>query len=317
MTIKLGVVMDPIASIKPYKDSTLAMLLEAQRRGWVLQYMEQKDLFIDKGEPHAFITDLQVADNNDSWFTLGSKAAIPLSQLDVILMRKDPPLTLDYIYSTYLLELAEQAGVLIINKPQSLRDANEKLFTCWFPQCCPETLVTANKKLLQDFIGAHKEAILKPMDGMGGQSVFFLRIGDLNMNAIIESLTQNGNRLIMAQRFIPAILQGDKRVLMINGEPIEYALARIPTRGDIRGNLAAGARGEVIPLTEEDRFICSQVGPVLRQKGLIFVGLDIIGEYLTEINVTSPTCIREIEAVFPINIAGRLMDCLEEKLALR
>jgi glutathione synthase len=317
MTIKLGVVMDPIALIKPKKDSTLAMLIEAQRRGWPIHYMELKDLFVRDSKGYAFTTPLQVNDDLQSWFSFGIRQLIALEQLDVILMRKDPPWTLNYIYCTYLLELAEQAGVLVINKPQSLRDANEKLFTTWFPQCCPPTLITSNKKLLLDFVAQYKEVIFKPLDSMGGQSVFLIRTGDLNTNVVIETLTHRGKRLIMAQQFIPAIMQGDKRILMINGEPIEYALARIPAEGDIRGNLVANARGDVIPLTENDRFICSQVGPILRQKGLAFVGLDVIGNYLTEINVTSPTCIREIEAVYPLNIAGRLLDHIENTLATK
>jgi len=314
MTTKLGVVMDPIQSIIFKKDSTLAMLLEAQSRGFELYYMTQSDLYLSQGDAWGSATPLTVFNDSQCWFELGETRRINLSELDVILMRKDPPFDMEYIYSTYLLEMAEKQGVLVINKPQSLRDANEKLFTSWFPQCCPESLVTRDRQLLREFIRKYDAVIFKPLNGMGGKSVFKLNRQDPNMNVIIENLTENGTCYMMAQRFIPEIDKGDKRVLLIDGEPIAYALARIPPEGDIRGNLAIGAKGVGVELTDRDYWICAQVGPMLKAKGLIFVGLDIIGDYLTEMNVTSPTCIREIDAAFGLNISAKLLDCIQRKL---
>ena len=316
MALKIGVVMDPIATIKPYKDSTFAMLLEAQSRGWSLHYMEQKDLFIRDGVSYGAMRQLAVHDNNDHWFDFESPAHTqPLSELDVILMRKDPPFDMEYIYTTFVLENAESQGVLIVNKPQSLRDANEKMYTSWFPQCCPPTLVSRNHSLLRAFLSEHQDIILKPLDGMGGASIFRLREGDPNISVVLETLTQHQKQFIMAQTFIPEITKGDKRILMVNGEPVPYALARIPAQGETRGNIAAGGRGEGIPISDRDRWICDQVGPTLKEKGLIFVGLDVIGDYLTEINVTSPTCIRELDAQFSLNIGAQLMDVINEKVA--
>lgn len=317
MSIKLGVVMDPIEAINPKKDSTLAMLLAAQRRGWQLHYMQQKDLSLRDGHVQAALRRIEVRDDLQSWYTLGEAAQTRLTDLDVILMRKDPPLDMQYIHTTYLLELAEAAGVLVVNRPQTLRDANEKLFTAWFPQCCPPTLVSRDLGQLRSFLTEHGDIIIKPLEGMGGVSIFRLKLGDPNISVALEMLTGNGRQYIMAQRFIPEITQGDKRILLVDGEPMPYALARIPASGETRGNLAAGGRGEGLALSERDRWICAQVGPTLKQKGLLFVGLDVIGDYLTEINVTSPTCIRELDAQFGLDIAGELMDCIAGKLAKR
>ena len=314
MPIKLGIVMDPIGGIKIAKDSSFAMLLAAQARGWELGYMELDDLFLYDGRAYGHLRPLHVRDDPKDWFTLGEGQHVPLSGLDLILMRKDPPFNLEYITATYLLERAEAEGVLVMNKPRSLRDANEKLFTAWFPQCCPPTLVARRDGLLRAFWREHRDIILKPLDGMGGASIFRAREGDPNFSVIVETLTEHGRRYVMAQRFIPEISQGDKRILLVDGEPVPYALARIPAPGETRGNLAAGGRGEGVALNSRDRWICSQVGPVLQERGLLFVGLDVIGDYLTEINVTSPTCIRELDKLYHLDIAGTLMGALEGKL---
>ena len=312
--IQLGIVMDPISAINIKKDSSFAMLLAAQAKGWPLFYIEQSDLFLSQGVARATVRQLTVIENNKQWYELGETKTVALSELDVVLMRKDPPFNMEYIYSTYLLEQAQSAGVLIVNNPQSLRDANEKLFTAWFPECCPDTLVTRQDSLIRDFYKTHGDIILKPLDGMGGASIFRIKEQDPNLSVIIETLTERGQKSIMVQRYIPDIVEGDKRILMIDGEPVPYALARIPADGETRGNLAAGGRAEGRPLTERDRWICQQVGPKLREKGLIFVGLDVIGDYLTEINVTSPTCIRELDQQFGLNIAGDLMDSIQQHL---
>lgn len=313
--MQLGIVMDSIESIKFAKDSSLAMLLEADKRGYSLFYMQQPDLYWSGKKAMGKMQPLKVFNNPEHWFELGESHYQPLDSLDVILMRKDPPFDMDYIFSTYLLEMAEQDGVLVVNRSQSIRDANEKLFTCQFPQCTPETLVSCNADLIRGFIGQHSDVILKPLDGMGGTSIFRVTKDDPNIGVIIESLTLYGKRQIMAQVFIPDITKGDKRILLIDGEAIPYALARIPAKGETRANLAVGGSGEGIELSERDRWICQQVGPTLKEKGLIFVGLDVIGDYLTEINVTSPTCIRELDSLFNINISATLMDCIEQKLA--
>jgi glutathione synthase len=314
MSITLGVIMDPIGSINFKKDSTLAMLLAAQRRDWQLYYMEQSDLFLGQTGARGLMRPLQAREDPADWFSLGEVIDQPLAELDVIMMRKDPPFDMDYIYTTYLLELAEAAGSLIVNKPQSLRDANEKLFTAWFPQCTPPTLVTSRAGLIRQFLAQYTDIILKPLDSMGGTSIFRVTQDDLNIGVIIETLTHNGRRQIMAQRFIPEISAGDKRILLIDGEPVPYALARLPAEGETRANLALGGRGVGVALSERDRWICQQVAPLLRDKGLIFVGLDVIGDYLTEVNVTSPTCIRELDAQYQIDIGGQLMDCIAERL---
>jgi glutathione synthase len=314
MSRRIGIVMDPISTINIKKDTSFAMLLAAQQKGWDLFYMEQADLFLDKGKASAEMKPLSVDENPKKWFELGQTETRELASLDAILMRKDPPFDMEYIYSSYLLEQAENDGVLIVNKPQSLRDANEKLFTAWFPQCCPDTLVTRKSHLLREFQQQHGDIILKPLDGMGGASIFRVKQNDPNTSVIIETLTDHGSKMIMAQRYIPEIVNGDKRILMINGEPVPYALARIPAKGETRGNLAAGGSAQGRPLTEQDRWICEQVGPTLRDKGLLFVGLDVIGDYLTEINVTSPTCVRELDKQFELNIAGDLMNTIEQLL---
>ncbi|MFD2643891.1 glutathione synthase [Pseudomonas japonica] len=317
MSVRLGIVMDPIASISYKKDSSLAMLLAAQARGWTLFYMEQKDLYLGAGQARARMRPLKVFANPERWFELEAEQDSPLAELDVILMRKDPPFDLEFVYSTYLLEQAEAEGVLVVNRPQSLRDCNEKLFATRFPQCMAPTLVSRRADILREFAATHGDVILKPLDGMGGASVFRHRPGDPNLSVILETLTQHGHQQIMAQAFLPEIKDGDKRILMIDGEPVPYCLARIPASGETRGNLAAGGRGEARPLTERDRWIAAQVGPSLREKGLLFVGLDVIGDYLTEINVTSPTCIREIDAAYNTDIGGQLMDAIDRQLKAR
>jgi len=315
--IKLGIVMDPIASINIKKDSSFAMLLEAQRRGYELHYMEMADLYLINGQARARTRTLSVEQNYDQWYTFNGEQDIELADLDVVLMRKDPPFDTEFVYATYILERAEEKGTLIVNKPQSLRDCNEKLFTAWFPELTPETLVTRNKAQLKAFWQKHSDIILKPLDGMGGASIFRVKQDDPNLSVIIETLTEHGSRFCMAQNFLPAIKDGDKRILVVDGEPVPYCLARIPAQGETRGNLAAGGRGEARPLSESDWKIARAVAPTLKEKGLLFVGLDVIGDRLTEINVTSPTCAREIEAAFPISITGMLMDAIEKRLAAK
>jgi len=310
----LGVIMDPIESIHPEKDTTLALLREASRRGFELQYMELSDLFLQYGIAWGKSALLTLWDDPDAGYTLSEPIARPLDQFDIILMRKDPPVNMEYLYSTYILEHAEHNGALIINKPQSLRDANEKLFATWFPQCMPPSLVSCSKSLLKNFIEEQGCVVLKPLDSMGGHNIFKCDKRDPNLTVMIDLLTRNGSLYIMAQRFLPEISEGDKRILLIDGEPIPYALARIPAADDFRGNLSAGATGVGCELTERDEWICAQIGPVLRAKGLTFVGIDIIGDYLTEINVTSPTCVRELEKEFEIDIAGKIMDCIMNKM---
>jgi len=315
--IKLGIVMDPISSINIKKDTSFAMLLEAQSRGYELHYMEMNSLYLRGGEGRATTKKLSVKQDYDGWYEFGTEQDIALQDLDVILMRKDPPFDTEFIYATYILERAEENGTLIVNKPQSLRDCNEKLFTAWFPELTPDTLVTRNSAQLKAFHKEHTDVILKPLDGMGGASIFRLKPEDANVSVVIETLTEHGTRFCMAQNYLPAIKDGDKRVLVVDGEPVPYCLARIPAQGETRGNLAAGGRGEARPLSESDWQIARTVAPILKQKGLIFVGLDIIGDRLTEINVTSPTCAREIEAAFPISVTGMLMDAIEKRLAAR
>ncbi|MBG6286594.1 MULTISPECIES: glutathione synthase [Pseudomonas] len=317
MSVRLGIVMDPIAQISFKKDSSLAMLLAAQARGWQLFYMEQQDLYQKENVARGRMRPLKVFYDPAHWFELEEEVDQPLSELDVILMRKDPPFDNEFVYSTYLLEQAEAAGTLIVNKPQSLRDCNEKYFATLFPQCAPPTVVSRRSDILREFAAEHRDIILKPLDGMGGSMIFRHREGDPNLSVILETLTRHGQEQVMAQRYLPAIKDGDKRILMIDGEPVEYCLARIPAQGETRGNLAAGGRGVAQPLTERDRWIAAQVGPELRKRGLLFVGLDVIGENLTEINVTSPTCIREIDAAYDTRIGERLMAVIDEKLKAR
>lgn len=317
MSIRLGIVMDPIQSIHYKKDSSLAMLLAAQKRGWTLFYMEPQDLFLANGQAMGSIRPLQVFADPQRWFELGDASQQSLASLDVILMRKDPPFDNEFLYATHILEAAEREGALIVNRPASLRDCNEKLFATQFPQCTPENIVTRRSDILRSFAKQHRDVILKPLDGMGGSQIFRIREEDPNLSVIIETLTDYGRQQIMAQRYLPEIVDGDKRILMIDGEPLDYCLARIPQQGETRGNLAAGGRGEARPLTERDRWIANQVGPSLKARGLLFVGLDVIGDYLTEINVTSPTCIREIDAAYNTDIGGQLMEAIDRLLKAR
>ena len=306
--------MDFIGHINIKKDTSFAMLLEAQARGWELHYMELNDLYLRNGRAFGRTRTLSVEKNEQSWYRFHSDFDMPLDQLDVILMRKDPPFDQEYIYATYLLERAESLGVLVVNKPQSLRDANEKLFTAWFPQCCAETLVAREPARIRGFLQEQGEIILKPLDGMGGTSIFHLRQNDPNLSVILETMTKYNSRYIMAQKYLPEIKDGDKRILMVNGNPVPYALARIPAQGETRGNLAAGGRAEGRELTDRDWWIASQVGPTLREKGLVFAGLDVIGDTLTEINVTSPTCVQELDLQFGLNISALLMDHIERSI---
>lgn len=311
----IGVVMDPIESIKPNKDTTLALLLAAQTRGAKLEYMEMSDLYIQDGVPKATARHLRVVDDSRQWYELDQSRDLLLEELDVILMRKDPPFDNQYIYATYILEAAERAGTLVVNRPSSLRDCNEKIFASHFPQCCPPLLVSRDAQRLREFHRNQGDIIFKPLDGMGGTQIFRCREDDPNISVIIETLTHYESQYIMAQRYIPEIIHGDKRILVVNGQAVPYALARVPAKGETRGNIAAGGRGVVQALTARDQWIVEQVAPTLLEKGLIFVGLDVIGDYLTEINVTSPTCAREIDAAHQTDIGGLLMNAIETQLA--
>lgn len=312
--VTLGVVMDPIANISYKKDTTLALLLAAQKRGWQIKYIEMGDLFLRQGKPHARMADLDVFADPEHWFELSEATSQPLADLDILLMRKDPPFDLPFLTSTWLLEAAEKEGVLVVNKPQSLRDCNEKLFAQEFPHCCPPTLVASQSDLIREFHQAHRDIILKPLDGMGGMGVFRVQEDGLNLGAIIEQLTDQGQHQIMVQKYLPEIQAGDTRILLIDGEPVPYGLARIPDAGETRGNLAAGGRGVARPLTARDYWLVEQIAPSLKAKGLIFVGLDVIGDYITEINVTSPTCVRELDTQCDLDIGGQLMAHLAERL---
>jgi len=315
--IILAVLMDDISSIKPIKDSSFAMMLEAQKRGWEILTFDTPDMFYEHGIVVANARKTLVRDSEQDWYECGDIKALPLNNIDVVFMRKDPPFDMDYIYATYLLEQAENSGTLVVNKPSSLRDANEKLFALNFPECIPKTLVSSNIKKLSEFISKIKTAVVKPLDGMGGTDIFKLTKGDNNIEEVLLKITNQGSRFIMAQQFLPEIKNGDKRILIINGKPVDYALARIPAEGSFKGNLAAGAKGVGQPLSTRDRHLCSQIAPMLIEKELMFVGLDVIGDYITEINVTSPTCIRELDSQFDLNISSMLLDEIEDKLALR
>lgn len=312
--IKLGIVMDPISDINIKKDSSFAMLLAAQSRGYELFYMEMQDLAMVNGKAMANMRALSVKEDPQEWFELGDAVDTPMSDLDVVLMRKDPPFDTEFIYATYMLERAEEEGVLIVNKPQSLRDANEKLFTAWFSEFTPETIVTRDEARIRSFYKEKGDIILKPLDGMGGSSIFRVKKNDPNLGVIIETLTNHGQQYAMIQAFIPDITSGDKRILVVDGEPVPYSLARIPQNGETRGNLAAGGRGVAQPLSESDWHIARTLGPELKKRGLIFVGLDVIGDKLTEINVTSPTCIKEIQGAYDVDITGMLMDAIEARI---
>jgi glutathione synthase len=314
--LRVLVVMDPIDEIKPAKDTTLAMLLAAQKRGWELWYAEQRDLWLRDGVAYGRLRPVSVRNDPHDWFTLDTAHTRPLADFPVILMRKDPPFDMEYIYTTYILERAEEQGTLVVNRPQGLRDMNEKVFTAWFPQCCAPTLITRNMADMHAFLREHLRIVCKPLDGMGGRSIFVVDRGDKNANVVFETLTEYGTRFAIVQRYIPDIVTtGDSRILVIDGEPAPYALARIPQESDNRGNLAAGARGEGRELNERDRWLVSEIGPTMRRRGMLFVGLDVIGGYVTEINVTSPTGVRELDKQFGTEIAGLLMDAIEKRLA--
>ena len=312
--LRVGMVMDPIEGITTKKDSSLAMLLECERRGAEIHYFLQDDLKLVAGKALGNSRILNVRDDPDGWFTFGSSQEIALGDLDVILMRKDPPFDMEYIYTSYILERAELSGALVVNKPQALRDMNEKAYTAWFPDCAPLTMITRSMDEMRAFLKEHGKIVVKPLDGMGGKSIFVVKSGDNNANVIFETLTDYGSRFAMAQVFIPEISAGDKRILLVDGEPVPYALARIPSADDNRGNLVMGAVGKGIPLSERDLWICAQVGPQLKANGVVFAGIDVIGDYLTEVNVTSPTGIRELDTIFDLNIAGTLFDAIEQRL---
>ena len=312
--LKIGIVMDPIGSITAKKDSSLAMLLEASRRDAEIHYFEQQDLCMLSGKAIGRSTLLTVRDDNDDWFDFGEQRDIELGDLDVILMRKDPPFNMEYVYTTYILDRAQLAGALIVNAPQALRDMNEKAYTAWFPDCTPLTLVTRSMDQMRAFLAEHGRIVVKPLDGMGGRSIFVIQKGDNNANVIFETLTDYGRQFAMAQVYIPEITLGDKRILIIDGEPVPYALARIPTGDDNRGNIVAGATTKGQELSDADKRICAEVGPVLREQGVLFAGIDVIGDYMTEVNVTSPTGIRELDRQFDLNIAGLMFDAIEKKI---
>jgi glutathione synthase len=314
MTVKLGVVMDDIATIHYKKDSTLAMLWAAELRGWEIYYFEQADLFLMNGIAFGNAKKLHVHQDENAWYSWHGELQLPLADLDVILMRKDPPFNETYIHTTQILEFAERAGVVVVNRPSALRDCNEKLYACDFPECMPPTLVTQSRENFLAFWQQHQDVICKPLNSMGGDSIFRVKQDDVNANVVFEILTKRGSTPMMIQKFVPEIALGDKRILMINGEPVPYLLARVPQKGDWRGNLAAGAKGQVQKLTPRDEFIAARVGASLRERGIYFAGLDVIGDYLTEINITSPTCIREIEAGANISITDLLFNCIQSKL---
>ena len=311
--LRIGIVMDPIEGIKPAKDSTLAMMLAAQKRGHELFYLEQRDLWLRDGVAWGRAHPVEVRDDYENWATLGAEHIKRLSTLDVILMRKDPPFDMEYIYTTYILERAEAEGVLVVNKPAGLRDMNEKVYTAWFPQCCAPTLITRDMGDMHAFLKEHHQIVCKPLHGMGGRSIFVIREGDKNANVIFETMTNYGSQFAIVQKYLPEIVEtGDSRILIIDGEPAPYALARIPSASDNRGNLAAGAQGKGRELNDRVRWLVSQIGPALRERGMLFVGIDVIGGYVTEINVTSPTGIRELDKQFNCDIATLLIDAIEK-----
>lgn len=313
MSIRLGVIMDPIAQINPHKDTTLLLLLSAVKKGWDLIYFEQESLFLDNNIAKGYGRPLQVFNNEQCWHELGEETVYTLGDIDTILMRKDPPFDVQFLQTTFLLETAQEQGCLVVNNPRSLRDCNEKLFATQFPQCCPPLTVSRNKTHLRQFHATHQDVIFKPLDGMGGSGIFRCKQDDPNIGVILETLTDQGE-MIMAQKFIPDISNGDKRILVINGKPVPYCLARVPAKGETRGNLAAGGSGRPQALSERDYWIVEQVAPTLVKKGLLFVGLDVIGDYLTEINVTSPTCAQEIDRAYDTRIGEKLMDAIAQQL---
>jgi glutathione synthase len=313
-SLNIGIVMDPIGSIIPYKDSSLAMLLEASRRGAEIHYFEQKDLSLLSGKAVGRSTLLQVRDDNNNWYELGERQEVALGELDAILMRKDPPFNMEYVYTTYILDRAKLDGALIVNDPLALRNMNEKAYTAWFPEITPTTLITRSMDEMKAFLAEHGQVVAKPLDGMGGRSIFVIRKGDKNANVVFETLTDYGSRYAMVQVYIPEISAGDKRILLIEGEPVPHALARIPSDEDNRGNMVAGAAAVGQAMSRRDYEICAEVGPALRDAGVIFAGIDVIGDYLTEVNVTSPTGIRELDKQFDLNIAGLMFDAIERNL---
>ena len=314
MARHIGIVMDNINSIKTVKDSSFAMMLAAQKRGWVIHYMQQHSLYTSKETAYADTQQIRVMDSPDSWFEVIAESTIELKNLDVILMRKDPPFDIEYITTTYILDMAHQAGTLVVNQPSSLRDYNEKMFITQFSQCCTPLLISRDSDKLRDFVSEHEDVILKPLDGMGGTSIFRVSPQDHNLSVILETITQYNKKTVMAQCFIPEITQGDKRILLIDGNPVPYALARIPAEGETRGNLAAGANSVGLALSDNDLWICEQIAPTLKEKGILFAGIDVIGNYLTEINITSPTCIRELDTLYDLDIASQLLDCIEDQI---
>ena len=314
MTIHIGIVMDDINNIKTVKDSSFAMMLAAQKRGWVIHYMQQHDLYTTNKTAYANAQQIRVTDDKNNYFEIVAESIIELKDLDVIIMRKDPPFDIEYITTTYILDMAQQAGSLVVNRPSSLRDHNEKMFITQFPQCCTPILISRDSSKLRDFIDEQNDVILKPLDGMGGISIYRVNPHDHNLSVILETITNYGKKTIMAQTYIPEISQGDKRILLIDGNPVPYSLARIPAKGETRGNLAAGAKASGLELSDNDRWICEQIAPTLKENGILFAGIDVIGNYLTEINITSPTCIRELDTIYNLDIAGDLLDCIENRL---
>jgi len=314
MTIKLGVIMDPIEGIKVSKDSTFSMLLEAQKRGYEIHYLQASDLFLKDGIVIANTAQICVQDQPSNWFEAKDSKQIEMSHLDAVLMRKDPPFNMEYIYTTYLLDRVQELGTLIINHPTSLRNANEKLFATQFKDCIVPYVVTKQQTILNEFIDEYKKIVVKPLDGMAGDSVFQIEHDDENRNVILETITQLEQRTVMAQKHITEYADGDKRVLLINGDPVPYALLRVPSKGELRANLAKGGTGKGIELNARDYYICDQIKPVLQAMQLSFVGIDIIGEYLTEINVTSPTGIRELDKMYNLNISATLFNHIETQL---
>lgn len=314
MTKKIGVLMDPIEEIKVAKDTSLAMMLAAQKRGWQLYYFKREDLTMRDGVPAANMQTVKVFDNDSHWFELGEDTEQPLSSLDCILMRQDPPFNMDYVFATYFLQRAADDGVLVLNDPAALRDINEKMYTAWFPECCPPTLITSRHDKLRDFHKEHQDIIVKPLDGMGGASIFRLRADDPNVSVVLETMTDFGKTQIMAQRYIPEITEGDKRILVVDGVPVSHALARMPAAGETRGNLAAGGTGVAVPLTKRDKEIIDAIAPTLVEKGVLFAGVDVIGDWVTEINVTSPTCARELDAQCGLDIGGQFMDAIARRM---
>lgn len=317
MKYAVGFIMDPISSVKPHKDTSFAMMLEAQKRGATVYYMTLSDLFLNNGKPMASVQEVTVRDQAQDFYTLSAAKTLPLGDIDVLMMRKDPPFDSEFLYATQMLSLAENEGALVVNNPQALRDYNEKLFTSWFPDLIPPTLVARDPQRVREFHKQYQDIICKPLDGMGGTSIFRVKSDGNNLGVVIETLTQNGTQQMMAQAYLPEIKDGDKRVLIVDGEVMPYCLARLPTKGETRGNLAAGGTGRPQAISESDRALAEAIAPVLKEHGIIFVGLDVIGNRITEINITSPTCVREIESHFDISIMGKLFDAIESKLAAK